>query len=198
MTRLVAISLSLLFMASACVADQGSFELQHSDWQKNISHRNPNMRRRAAEQARMLPLVIVRDMLWNVLKYDNDDETVGRAAATLGAMVIEPSKADVDALLLAFDRVSDFYSRGRAAIALGTFAPKLSAAMSERVVKTFIAWLDNGSGNSERFVAQALGMFGGRAKAAIPTLRKLQSDHKWEQTRNAAALALKLIEDAKQ
>ena len=196
MIRLLSIALAVVSAAPACVANQESFELQSNDWQEQISHRNPHIRRRAAEKAERLPLNTVRDLLWNVLKYDNDDETVGRTATTLGKMVGEPNESDVDALLIAFDRVSEFYARGRAALALGKFAPRLSAAMTDRVIKTFIAWLDSRDENAERYVAEALGMFGGKARAAIPALEALRKRHKWQQTRKAATAALKLIQGA--
>jgi len=206
MTRLFSIGVAVLVVAPllfvpavGCKANQGSFDLKVRDWEEQIGHRNPNVRRRAAEQAQRLPLAKVRGLLWNVLKYDDDNETVGRAAATLGEMLRNegaPSKSDVDALLIAFDRVGEFYARGRAAVALGRISDKLSPALIDRVIKTFIAWLDNVSGDAERYVAEALGMFGGRAKTAIPALEALRKRHKWEQTRTAATDAINVIKGA--
>lgn len=191
MTRRVVIAVAVLLLP-ACLADQGSFDLDENDWRKQISHRNPHMRRRAAEQARLLPLPAVRSTLWNLLKYDNDDEAVGRAAKTLGEMVTKPSTKDVDALLAAFDRVTEYYARGRVALALGQLAAKLDAKQSQRVIKRFVAWLED-DGNAERYVAEALGKFGPRASSATAALKKLEASHKWKPTRDAAATALKHI-----
>jgi|GEM_PF-5297227 len=191
MIRWIAITLTALQL-SACLADQGSFDPDENDWRKQVSHRNPHMRRHAAEEARLLPLAVVRSTLWNLLKYDNDDEAVGRAARTLGYMVQQPMNKDIDALLVAFDRVDEYYARGRVALALGAFAPKLDTAQSQRIITRFVKWLDDG-GNAERYVAQALGDFGARAAPAITVLEKIKTTHKWKTTREAAAAALARI-----
>lgn len=192
MKQLLLIALIATCTAACARDNHTSDEEQFLRWRRQISHpRNPHITRRAAEEAGNFPIERVRPDLISVLEVTNDDETVARAAATLGKMVETPLAEDVTALLRAFNRVDEFYARGRIALTLGGFAGKLDAAQSKKVIAALVDWLER-KGNAEQYVAEALGQFGPRARAAVPALRALLT-HKWEATRAAARTALERI-----
>lgn len=73
----------------------------------------------------------------------------------------------------------------------------LIGSASEPAVPTLIKTLDHPAAGAQRYAARTLGMLGGKAKKALPRLRKLEKEAKDAQVRQWATSAIEDIEKGK-